>query len=225
MSKTNPIRPVFMGGTLAEHKIFVLSVCRFDHFSIPLSLFHYVTWSVGHISMYVIAERVFGPVGGMVLAFLLTAWAMRMDVRFGALFGVLETSYALLASVLLSQVVVSGTSTSTTVWLALATLLTSLAVEVGSHFVVQGHPPGPPSKKVFFVPNGEFAMIGLYFAIVFGLFFLNLDLAMRFLGYRSDDHKRVNEITNDWHRGAAAEAAAKPRIRDWHLRVIEAQSV
>ncbi len=224
MNKTNQVQPVFIGGTLAEHKLFISSMCRFDHISLPLSLFHYITWSIGHVAMYVIAERAFGPTGGAVWAALLIGWALILDARIGVLFGALEIAYAVLASVALSQTWVMSASTGATVGLAFATMTASLLVEVAAHIVVQRHPPGPPSRHVLVVPKLHFAAIGLYFAIVFGLFFLSLELAMRFLGYRPQEHQRVNEVATEWHRRAATDMSAKPHERDWHLRVAEAQA-
>lgn len=103
-----------------------------------------------------------------------------MDARIGAIFGLMETSYALLAGVILSQTVVSNASTGTTIALAFGSMVIALLVEIASHVVFQGQLPGPPSKQVFAMPKKQFPAIGIYFAVVFGLFFLNLDLAMRF---------------------------------------------
>jgi hypothetical protein len=69
-------------------------------------------------------------------------------------------------------------------------------------------------------------LAGLYFVFFFGLFFMTLDLIMRLAGYRSEQHRSVNEISNGWHSTAAAEAEAAARVREhgWHLRAIAAQS-
>ena len=162
--------------------------------------------------MYLIAERLFGPMGGAAWAALLTIWALRMDVRFGALFGILEAGFALLGGWVLARTDVSiGTS-------AIIIVVTFL-IEVSSHVVAQGHPPG----QLFAVSKKHMPLIGLYFAIVFGLFFLNWDLAMRYLGYQPEYHRLLNESSNEWHRMAARAAGRDERKRAWHVRVIEAQ--
>jgi hypothetical protein len=107
--------PVFIGGSLAEHKLFIGTVCRFEHVSVPLCLFHYLTWTVVHVAMYVIAERLFGPVGR-------AAWPMR------------------------------------------------------------------------------------------------------YLGYQPEQHRLLNESSNEWHCMAAQDASKNERKRAWHVRVIEAQT-
>jgi len=226
VSAAPKIQPVFMGGTIAEHRMFILSLCRYQHVSLLLCLFHYVTWSVSQIALFVLVGKLLGPIGATALAVLLIAWALAVEVRVGVVFGFLVAGYALLARDVLELSTISSWTAGTTVLFAATAIMISLAVESASHVVIQGIPFGPPSRKSFTLPRGQLPLVGLYFAVVFGLFFLTLDLTMRLLGYHGQEHLRVNEITNDWHRVAAAEfeASGELRKRDWHLGVLASQS-
>lgn len=211
--------PVFIGGTVLEHVLFVVSLCRYQHPSLPLCFVHYLTWSVVQISLFAIAFKLFGLIGAIVFGTAIAVWAMRMDVVVGALIGLLVLGYGIAAEALAS----GGAITTGE---ALACILAALVVEGSFHLVFQGRPPRPPPRNAIHLPSAQVLLVGLYFAVLFGLFFLTLDLAMRLGGYRRELNRRTNEITNDWHRIAAdeAEKALKPSLRDWHVRAIAAQS-
>src|SRR6476659_1714016 len=87
-------KPVFMGGTLDQHLLFVVALCRFQHHTLPLALVHYLTWSVVGVALHAIALTLAGPVGSLVLGVAVTAWAVRLDVRVGSFFGGLHAVYA-----------------------------------------------------------------------------------------------------------------------------------
>lgn len=223
MATQSAIKPVFLGGSLGEHILFVLSMCRFQHLGLPLCLFHFLTWSVVHIALFAIVFTLFGGVGALIYGVALAAWTILLDVRIGMLFGLMEAGYAMIAMDLLSG---SPAATSVTVGKAVGCLVAALAVEVGFHQLLQGHVPGPLPEKAIHVPGPQQPLIGIYLGVVFGLFFLTLDLAMRFWSYRGELHRCVNATASDWHRAAAheAEAVSKLSMRDWHLRAMATRS-
>lgn len=219
----SPISPVFIGGTVRQHVLFVASTCRYDHQNVPLCFVHYLTWSVMQVSLFVIAFALFGPFGAIVYGAAMVGWAVRMDVLVGLIYGVLFVGYGFAADFLMSGRIMTGTASAITVGAALACAVAALAVEASAHIVFTGRPPLPPSRNTTHLSAFQLPMLGLYFAVLFGLFFLTLDLAMRFAGYRRELNREANAVTNDWHR-VAAEAAQKPSVRDWHLRAIACQS-
>jgi hypothetical protein len=214
MSTASAVNPVFSRGSVAEHTMFVVAMCRFQHHSLALSLVHYLTWSAMHVGLYAIAFKVFGIVGAAALAAAVTLWALRMDAGIGILFGLMEAAFVLAAQ---SLVVSLDASTTMTVAWAFGAMVASLAVEVASHLAVQGYPPSPPPRateglsvleKIAFVP---------YFVVLFGLFFLTLDLAMRFTAYRAGTHGRANAVAGEWHRDAIHRAGDESRSRELDL--------
>jgi hypothetical protein len=98
VSSRSKIVPVFVGGTIAEHLMFMVSMCRFQHISLPLCWLHLVTWSVVHTSLFLITFKLLGLHGAIAYGVLLLAWALAMDVGVGLLFGLLELGYAYVAS-------------------------------------------------------------------------------------------------------------------------------
>jgi len=211
--------PAFFGGTVAEHVMFVVALCRFQHHSLGLSLVHYLTWSIVHMALYAMALALFGPVGAWVLAAALVAWALRMDVGVGLLFGLLELLYVLAVSSLLAAL---ATPPLTTVLYALGALVGALILEGASHVLVQGYPPGPPARAAADLSVRQKLAFLPYFVVVFGLFFLTLDLAMRLGGHRSSEHRRANAIAARWHREAVEreQGAADSRELVWHRKAI-----
>jgi len=69
----------------------------------------------------------------------------------------------------------------------------------------------PASHKRLVVP---------YFVIVFGLFFITLDLAIRLVSHRKDLHRRANAVAGGWHEQALEEAARAPRETQLHRRAM-----
>ena len=134
--KSTELNPVFFGGTVSEHVMFVVALCRFQHHSLALSLIHYLTWSIVHVALYVIASALFGHAGAWVLAAVLVVWAVRMDVRVGLLFGLLELLYIAAAN---SFVAALGAPVLTTVAYALGALVGALILE-GASFWRTGSP-------------------------------------------------------------------------------------
>lgn len=216
----------FIGGTMAEHVLFVVALCRFQHHSLKLSLIHYLTWSSMHVGLYAIALALFGPIGAIVFGVAVVAWAMRMDVRVGLLFGLLELGCALAANALLPADALAAGNAGKTVAIAFGGMVAALVVEVASHLVLQGYPPRPPVRAMATMPVGHKLAFVPYFVVTFGLFFLMLDLAMRLLGYRGQLHAQANAISAGWHQDAVsgAKAASKSREGDWHRRAIAEQS-
>jgi hypothetical protein len=213
------VNPVFFGGTVSEHVMFVVALCRFQHHSLALSAIHYLTWSVVHVALYAIALALFGPTGAWVLGASLVAWAMRMDVRVGLLFGLLELLYVAAANGLVAALPAPALAT---VAYAIGALIGALMLELASHLLVQGYPPGPPARAVAGLSVRQKLAFLPYFVVTFGLFFLTLDLAMRFGGHRSVQHRRVNAIAAQWHQDAfdRARGASKSRELMWHRRAV-----
>jgi hypothetical protein len=152
-----------------------------------------------------------------VLAAALTVWAMRMDVRVGLLFGLLELLYVAAANSLLASL---ATPALTIVLYALGALIGALVLEGASHLLVQGYPPGPPARAAAGLSVRQELAFVPYFVVLFGLFFLTLDLAMRLGGHRSMQHRRANAIASQWHQDAVdvAQGASNSRELKWHRR-------
>lgn len=211
-------KPGFIGGTLDEHVLFVLAMCRFQHHSVPLALLHYVTWSVVGTALHVLAFTLFGPLGPIVLALALTAWAMRLDVRVGSLFGLMQATYAWTVLEVLRGHMPSSAMTA---GLALAAIVVAIATEGACHHVLQGYGPRPPASAFAGLRGVHKGAFVLYFVLTFGIFFLTLDLALRFVGLRRDLHLRANAIATGWHEEVAAGTpAAGSRELQWHRRAI-----
>lgn len=221
MAAQSELKPVFLGGTFGQHVLFLLSMCRFQHLGVPLCLLHYLTWSVVHIALFATVFTLLGFAGAVVYGAGLTVWALRMDMRVGLLFGLMEAGYAMVA---LSLLPVSPVAAAVTIGKAVGCLVAAMALEVLFHVLFQGHVPGPLPTTAIHVPGPQQPLIGVYLGVIFGLFFLTLDLATRFGGYRSELNAQANAVANEWHRAAAAEAeaASKNSLRDWHLRAIAA---
>lgn len=209
-------RPVFIGGTIHEHALFVVALCRFQHHTLPLALVHYVTWSVVGIALHVVAFLLGGPVGPVVLAVGLTGWAMRVDVRVGLVFGVMQSAYAWTTLAVVSPLISS--SAAATGGLALLAVVAAIVTEVASHHVLQGYGPRPPAGAVGGLPRLHKAAFVPYFVVTFGSFFLTLDLAMRFFGHRRDLHLRANALAAEWHDDVVR-AAATPADESRELRL------
>jgi hypothetical protein len=191
--------PVFVGGGVAEHVAFVVSLCRYQHHDLRLVAVHYATWSVVHVALHTIAFTLFGPAGVIALGVLLTAWAIRIDFGVGVAFGVMQAIYARSAIELAPLIAVSS---GPKIGLAFFALVAAIVVEARSHVWLQGYPPRPPKRAVATLPTWQKVAFVPYFVVTFGLFFMTLDVAMRLLGYRSVLHRRTNEITAGWHEQA-----------------------
>ena len=208
-------RPAFIGGSILEHVTLIVSLCRFQHVSLPLCAMHCLSWSVTHIALFTLVFALFGTPGAIVFAAIVVIWALRMDLLVGVFFGLLEAAYAFAAH----RLVLEATSwaTGAIVATALAGIVAAFAMEGGMHRVLQGHLPPPPPRSA--MPAAQRPLGLIYFAIFFGPFVMALDLAMRLIGYRRSLNGSVNAIANAWHREAAA-AATQPHLRDWHQRAI-----
>jgi hypothetical protein len=214
-------KPVFLGGTVAEHLLFVLALCRFQHHTLPLALVHYVTWSVVGVALHVLALTLAGPLGPIILALALTAWAVRLDVRVGLLFGLMQIAYAWTTLAVLRALIPS--SEAATGGLALVAIVAALTTEVASHHVLQGYGPRPPPRAVAGLSRLRRAAFVPYFVMTFGIFFLTLDLAMRVLAHRRHLHLRANAIAAAWHEdvvSAAIPAGRESRELRLHRRAI-----
>ena len=143
-----------------------------------------------------------------------------MDVRVGLLFGLLELLYVAAANSLLAAL---ATPALTTVVYALGALIGALMLEGASHVLVQGYPPGPPARAVAGLSVRQKLAFLPYFVVTFGLFFLTLDLAMRFGGHRSMQHRRANAIAAQWHQDAVdrAQRASTSRELTLHRRAVQ----
>jgi hypothetical protein len=217
MKDSSPAEPRYVGGTNAEHVLFVVSLCRFQHHSLALASAHYLTWGIVHVALHAIAFAVLGPIGPIALGVTLTAWAVRMDLGVGLLFGLMQLASARAAIALVPMM---GMSTGVTVAVALGAVFGAIFSEArGFHVLIQGYAPRPPSavaslparQKVGFVP---------YFVFTFGPFFLTLDLAMRLLGYRKSLHRRANAIAATWHELALPAASPDSREMRLHRRAV-----
>jgi hypothetical protein len=217
MKDAPPAQPVFLGGTVADHVLFVVALCRFQHHSLGLAAVHYLTWSVVHVALHSIAFTLFGPAGCIVLGIAVTAWAIRMDVAVGVLLGVLEVGYGRAAIALVPAM---GFRTGPVVALALLSLVSAIVIEARSHVVLQGYPPRPPRRIIASLPASQKGIFVPYFVVTFGLFFLTLDLAARLLGHRRDLHRRANAVASGWHEEALEGAPADSRETDLHRRAI-----
>jgi hypothetical protein len=195
--------PVFVGGSVAQHVTFVVSLCRYQHHDLRLAAVHYATWSVVHLALHTIAFTLFGPPGVIALAALLTAWAMRMDFGIGVAFGLMQAIYARAAIALAPTIALSS---GPKIGLALLAMVAAIVVEARSHVWLQGYPPRPPKRAVATLPKRQKVAFVPYFVFTFGLFFMTLDLAMRLLGYRSALHRCANAITAEWQQQALADS-------------------
>jgi hypothetical protein len=92
-SPSQPL-PRFIGGSIDEHLLVVVALCRFQHHSLKLASIHYLTWSAMHVGLYAIAMLLFGTTGAAVLGGILVGWAARLDARAGLVFGLLEVACA-----------------------------------------------------------------------------------------------------------------------------------
>lgn len=223
MHDSSPTNPVFVGGTLTEHIMFVVALCRYQHHSLTLALVHYVTWSAMHVALYSLALALFGPIGAIVLGVAITGWALNMNLVAGLVFGLLELACATCAFALVPFEVAAGIAMGRAVLLAVGGIIASLAVEVGCHLVLQGYPPSPPARATHGMPVIQKLGFVLYFVITFGMFFLTLDLAMRLCGLRPNWHRDANAIAAEWHRDAV-DIVRKPRELQWHRRAIVEQT-
>jgi hypothetical protein len=208
-------KPVFLGGTLAEHLLFVVALCRFQHHTLPLALVHYLTWSVVGLALHVVAFTAFGSFGPVVLGLALTAWALGLDVRVGLLFGLMQAAYAYTTLTVLHAL--APASGAATVGLALAAIVAAILTEVASHHVVQGYGPRPPAGALAGMRRAHRLAFVPYFVVTFGIFFLTLDLAMRLVGHRGDLHRRANALATGWHRDALEAAATGHESRELQL--------
>jgi hypothetical protein len=208
-------RPVFLGGTIAEHLLFVVALCRFQHHALPLALVHYLTWSVVGLALHVLAFTIGGSLGPIVLGFAVTAWAVRLDVRVGLLFGLMQAAYA--CTTLAVVHALAPTSRAAIVGLGLAAIVAAIMTEVASHHVLQGYGPRPPARALAGVPGSHKLAFVPYFVVTFGIFFLTLDLAMRIAGHRGHLHRRVNALATEWHKDALGAAASGRESRELRL--------
>jgi len=219
MHDESNLEPRFTNGTVSEHILFVVSLCRFQHHSLGLASVHYLTWSAMHVGLYVIALSTFGVPGAIALCALLVGWALRMDLRVGLVFAMMELGYATVAHRLFETLAISPSAIAA---VAFGGMVASLIVEVASHVLFQGYKPAPPAQVSEALRARQKLGFALYFVVAFGLFFLTLDLAMRLLGYRASLHRRANAFAREWHRDAArGESAANARELAWHLRAID----
>lgn len=172
-------------------------------------------------------QTMVGALGTIEFICSIVAWAVLLDFRVGAFYGVLVFAYSFIAHYILSNFL-SSLSPFVIVTGSLVCLILAIVVEASCHIVFQaGILPGPISEKLIKLPEYQRPLIGIYFAIVFGLFFLSFDLSLRFLHHKPDLHKTANTITNAWHKILADEAEKKKLLaaRDFHLYVIKQQSL
>ncbi len=216
--------PRFMGATLAEHALFVVALCRYQHHSLTLSFIHYLTWSAMHVGLYALALVLFGSPGALVIGGVIVAWALRVDWRIGLLFGLIELACALSANALVPGGAVTADSSWMAAAIAFGGMVTALIAEVAGHLVVQGYPPGPPARILADMPKGQMLAFIPYFVVAFGMFFLTLDLAMRLLGYRKQLHEEANAVSAQWHHDAIAAGVPTSREGNWHRRALAEQS-
>lgn len=199
--------PAYLRGTAAQHVLFVVALCRFQHHTLPLALVHYLTWSMSGIALHALASTIGGTAGSIVLAVLLTGWALRLDVAAGLLFGLMQGAYAWTTFAIVRAIMPS--SSIAAIVLALGAIVVAIATEVASHHVLQGYGPRPPKRALAGVsPRARMSFLP-YFVVTFGIFFLTLDLIMRFTRYRSALHTRANELAAEWHADALPTAEAR----------------
>jgi hypothetical protein len=178
-----------------------------------------------HVGFSFIALTLGGTKAQTLFGAAIFAWSLVIDVPVALFIGVLEFMYAHMALAAVPFVDSLSLSTGQTIGAALAFSAFGTALEVSLHFAFQGLPPGPPPKMN--VPPSHFPLVGLYFAILFGLQYLTWDLSMRFLGYQPQLHRRINEITNAYHAMDAEEAAQQKNehARAFHLYAISQQPI
>jgi hypothetical protein len=210
--------PIFIGGSLQDHIFFMVSICRLEHTALSLILIHYATWSVVHVSLSIILQTLLGQIYTAEILTVLIAWALFLDLKVGAFYGTLLAIYSIAAHFLLTNSL-AATSTVTLVIASLACLFLAIGFEATCHVLIQGPLPGPPSEKLIKLPPWQGPLIGLYFVILFGLFWMSFDLALRYAGYKPDLNKDVNAALRIWHQIEADEAAKsnKTAARDYHL--------
>lgn len=174
--------------------MFVVAVCRFQHDTLPLAAVHYLTWSLLHVGLYALAFLGAGTVGAFALAIALACWAMRLDLRIGLLFALWTASCAAAASAI---VPVLAWTTSATAVASVVSIAVAFVLELASHLVLQGHHPRVPRDA----PRSPAYAVTFffYFVVLFGFFFLTLDLAMRHAHMRVSLHRRVSDIVGTWH--------------------------
>lgn len=178
-----------------------------------------------HVGFSFIAFMLGGTQAQTLFGVAIFVWSLVIDAPVALVVGVLEYLYAHMALAAVPIVDSLSLSTGQTIGAALAFSASGTALEVSLHFVFQGLPPGPPPKMN--VPSSHVPLVGLYFAILFGLQYLTWDLSMRFLGYQPQLHRRINEITNAFHALDAEEAAQQKNehARAFHLYAISQQPI
>lgn len=82
----------FLGPSREAHFLFVASVCRLQHVSVPLILIHYLTWSVVGVCLYVGLATSLGITGAVLVLTALSCWLLSLDWIGGGVF----TGFALL---------------------------------------------------------------------------------------------------------------------------------
>lgn len=156
-----------------------------------------------------------GSFGPIVLGLTLTAWAMRLDVRVGWLFGLMQAAYAWTTVAIVHALL--PTSPAATLGFALVAIIAAIMTEVASHRVLQGYGPKPPVRALEGLPRHHKLAFVPYFVVTFGLFFLTLDLSMRLFSHRSDLNRRVNAIATTWHEDAVSTAVSGEESRELQL--------
>jgi hypothetical protein len=86
------------------------------------------------------------PVSRAILAL---AWAMRMELRVGLVFALLELAYAFAARALVDMLVMPAPMVA---GIAFGSMVAALLLEGARHLVVQGYPPAPPTRAVEDLP-------------------------------------------------------------------------
>jgi hypothetical protein len=211
--------PIFIGGSLDDHIFFMLSLCRLEHTALSLVLVHYATWSIVHISLSIILQSLLGTVATFAIMLALNVWAIRLDRTIGAFYSFLLLLYWAAAYTLKSDYL-SEIATSTLVAASAAALFLAIGFEASCHVLIQGPLPGPPSEKIIKLPAWQGPLIGLYFVILYGLFFMSLDMAMRFLSHNPPLHKHVNATLRVWHQ-IEADNATHPSTKSYHLMALK----
>src|SRR4051794_10975318 len=88
----------FLGPTRDQHLLFMLSVCRFQHVSVPLILIHHLTWTVVLTAFYSLLFTVAPSPVPLLFGSLAAVWAIVLDRPVGLVYSALTAGYLFMAS-------------------------------------------------------------------------------------------------------------------------------
>ncbi len=118
--------PRFIGGSLQEHRLFMLALCRFQHESIPLSLLHYPTWSIVLCSLYSVLWSLLPHEFVFTFSTVCCLWSILMDLRCGIFYSFLTVAYVLIGKSLAPVNVLIGVAVG----------LSGLIIEALLHIII-----------------------------------------------------------------------------------------